>query len=205
MTKEYVFWGTCVDSVGDLIDEMVDDDISREVTYNTMLQNCDGMLERAMDLGYERSSRCGSGLTLKGDWHVSYHKSFYCGAPCYYFDYSGIEQIWILHGWEELVQLCEQKSREEDRRNRRDRISLLASSWRPQDNPELLVGGRADGLIPADFDPVQLLAGIKVELEHTNEWRVAREITMDHLAERDDYYILLETIDPHHNPVARYR
>lgn len=202
MSKDYVFWTTCVGSVGSLIDEMVDDDISREVTYETMLKHCDGMLETAMSLGYERSKA--QGLTIKDDFQVSFHKSFYAGAPCYYFDYSRIEHIWILRGWDELVRFCERKEREEDRRNRRDRVSLLAS-LRPKDNPELLISGRGDGLIPADFDPAALLAGIKVELEHTNSWQLAREIAMDHLAERDDYYILLEAIDPHHNPVARYR
>lgn len=63
---------------------------------------------------------------------------------------------------------------------------------------ELIPGGRAAGLSPLDFDPIQLQSGIEVEMEHTDDWRVAQEIAMDHLTEDSDYYIKLETIDPHH-------
>lgn len=34
----------------------------------------------------------------------------------------------------------------------------------------------------------QLQVGIQVELEHTNNISVAKEIALDHLAERPDYY-----------------
>lgn len=37
--------------------------------------------------------------------------------------------------------------------------------------------------------------GIKVEMEHTNDVEIAREIALDHLAERVDYYELLDKVE----------
>ncbi len=51
-----------------------------------------------------------------------------------------------------------------------------------------LRGGRADGRVPADFDPQQLAVGIQIELEHTRDRALAQEIAMDHLAEDLRYY-----------------
>lgn len=62
---------------------------------------------------------------------------------------------------------------------------------------DVLTGGRADHLQPSDFDLTQLQAGTNVELEHTDDVAIAREIAMDHLAEDEDYYIKLAAIDPH--------
>ena len=52
--------------------------------------------------------------------------------------------------------------------------------------------GLADkkGITVADVDPEQLAIGIQVELEHTGDLATATEIALDHLAERDDYYIV---------------
>lgn len=58
--------------------------------------------------------------------------------------------------------------------------------------PEALVGGRAAGMRPEDFDPVELRRGTEHELEHTGDERVAQEIAMDHLAEDPLYYRKLE-------------
>jgi hypothetical protein len=191
--RDYVFWTNCVNSVGELINEMVDDDVSKDVTYETMLAHADGMLEKADELGYDRRSNQGAGVTLKNDWAVSFHKSFYCGVPCYYFVYSGIEYIWIQKGREREVQACE----EEARAIAPPPTSLLAR--------DLIPGGRAAGRSPADFDQEQLQRGIRVELEHVdpsdpNGWDIAREIAMDHLAEDPDYYHKLAIIDPHDEP-----
>jgi len=56
-------------------------------------------------------------------------------------------------------------------------------------------GGLADKKKPSDFDPEALRAGIKVEMEHTNDRTTAREIAMDHLAEDPAYYRKLKTIE----------
>jgi hypothetical protein len=53
---------------------------------------------------------------------------------------------------------------------------------------ERIAGGRAAGRSPSEFDAASLAQGIAVELEHTRSRAVAREIAMDHLAERPDYY-----------------
>jgi len=52
---------------------------------------------------------------------------------------------------------------------------------------DLLPGGLAQGMSPRDFDPKQLRIGTEVELEHTPDRRIAREIAMDHLAEHSAY------------------
>ena len=56
-------------------------------------------------------------------------------------------------------------------------------------------GGLADDKTPSDFDAAKLAAGIKVELEHTDDEDVAREIAMDHLTEDANYYKKLKTIE----------
>lgn len=58
-----------------------------------------------------------------------------------------------------------------------------------------LAGGLADDKTPGDFDEKQLEAGIKVEMEHTNDKKLAREIAMDHLTEDKDYYKKLKEIE----------
>ncbi|MBI4525590.1 MAG: hypothetical protein HY695_17465 [Deltaproteobacteria bacterium] len=49
-------------------------------------------------------------------------------------------------------------------------------------------GGMADKKTITDYDLEQLLAGIKVEMEHTTNGVVALELAMDHLQRIPDYY-----------------
>lgn len=49
-------------------------------------------------------------------------------------------------------------------------------------------GGVADNMTPELFDQEQLAIGTMLELEHTDDPELAREIAMDHLAEDPDYY-----------------
>lgn len=42
------------------------------------------------------------------------------------------------------------------------------------------------------FIEEQLIEGIKIESEHTNSEKVAREIALDHLKEKADYYTALK-------------
>ncbi|MEJ5227098.1 DUF5661 family protein [Thermodesulfovibrio sp.] len=56
---------------------------------------------------------------------------------------------------------------------------------------ERLKGGKADGKKITKYDLNQLLMGIKVELEHTNDRMTALEIATDHLEEFPDYYTRL--------------
>ena len=52
---------------------------------------------------------------------------------------------------------------------------------------ELIPGGLASKT-NRKFDPEQLQKGIKVEMEHTTDPRIAREIATDHLTENPQYY-----------------
>lgn len=92
--KAFCYETCCVHADGDDINEMRDDDRMLDVTYETMLRNCRGLLEWAQDHGYELRENIGSGLTLRNDWSVGYHKSFYQGRRCYYLVWSAIEWIW---------------------------------------------------------------------------------------------------------------
>jgi len=58
-----------------------------------------------------------------------------------------------------------------------------------------LTGGLADSKKPSDFDSKALAEGIKVEMEHTNDKKIAEEIAMDHLTEDEEYYKKLKTIE----------
>lgn len=58
-----------------------------------------------------------------------------------------------------------------------------------------LPGGIADDKTPKDFDPAALAKGIKVELEHTSDRRIALEVAMDHLTEDKAYYDKLEKME----------
>jgi hypothetical protein len=65
----------------------------------------------------------------------------------------------------------------------------------------MIPGGLAEGIPDRAFDPEQLAMGIEVELEHTNDRRLAEEIARDHLAEQirkglpQDYYTRLAEME----------
>ena len=58
-------------------------------------------------------------------------------------------------------------------------------------------GGLAEkaGFTIDDADPDQLVIGIKIEMEHTDDPKVATEIALDHLSEHPRYYIALEAME----------
>lgn len=58
-----------------------------------------------------------------------------------------------------------------------------------------LPGGLGDNAQVADFSPEQVSAGLKVEMEHTNDPKIALEIVLDHLTEDSEYYTKLATIE----------
>lgn len=67
---------------------------------------------------------------------------------------------------------------------------LKDTSWKDAIN-----GGLADNKNPKDFNPKSLEKGMKVEMEHTNDPKIAIEIAMDHLTEDPNYYEKLELIE----------
>ena len=81
---------------GEAIGAMVDQ--ATEIRRRTFRQHVDldSLREVEESLGYERfPSR---GMTMAGDWHVSYHKSVFRGVPCVYFRHSAIEYIFTEAG-----------------------------------------------------------------------------------------------------------
>ncbi len=56
-------------------------------------------------------------------------------------------------------------------------------------------GGLASGMPDSAFDPEQLRAGIEVELEHTTDKAIAKEIAKDHLKEDPKYYTKLQKME----------
>lgn len=48
------------------------------------------------------------------------------------------------------------------------------------------------GVTTSDVDQAELAKGTSVEMEHTSDPKFARQIALDHLAERPDYYDMLE-------------
>lgn len=64
-----------------------------------------------------------------------------------------------------------------------------------EDHKDNIPGGLADKNQPEDFDAEQLEMGIKVEMEHTDDPDIAREIAMDHLKEHPNYYSGLEKME----------
>lgn len=56
------------------------------------------------------------------------------------------------------------------------------------EDDEALEGGLGDGAEPMEFPPQEILKGMEVEMEHTDDPKIALEITMDHLTEDPQYY-----------------
>ena len=58
-----------------------------------------------------------------------------------------------------------------------------------------LEGGLGDNKDMSNFCPKQLAMGLEVEMEHTDDPKVALEIVMDHLTELPDYYTHLDKME----------
>jgi hypothetical protein len=94
MPKKYSYIGCCVDLPGERISDMVDR--ARDITYRTFMGHVDRERVATLFSYYDWPGRPQeSGLTLKRDWHVSYHKSHYRGLPCYFLQHSGIEYVFV--------------------------------------------------------------------------------------------------------------
>ena len=83
----------------------------------------------------------------------------------------------------------------------RDQVSVAPNPTRR--NPK---GGLHEGHELSEFDFDSVAKGQRIEMEHTDEPSVAREIAMDHLVEDPDYYEKLEKCFPKehikHNPTS---
>lgn len=61
--------------------------------------------------------------------------------------------------------------------------SSFEETWK-----EKIPGGRAAGRSPSSFDKKELNRGIREEMEHTTDVKIATEIAMDHIADNPSYY-----------------
>jgi hypothetical protein len=89
--RKFQYLTNCVGSDGPSITAMQEQ--SREVTRKTFQRHVEGLSEIEQRFGYFQHPS--QGLTMKNDWHVRYYKSVYRGRPCYYFDHSRIEYIFV--------------------------------------------------------------------------------------------------------------
>jgi hypothetical protein len=72
-----------------------------------------------------------------------------------------------------------------------DEIEQIAQD--KEEAGEMIPGGNGEGKSPSEFSPDQILMGMKVEMEHSDDPMYALEITMDHLAEDPEYYTEKDT------------
>jgi hypothetical protein len=72
-----------------------------------------------------------------------------------------------------------------------DNIDQLAQDKEQQG--ELIPGGKGEGKSPMEFSQEQILMGLKVEMEHSDDPMYALEITLDHLTEDPEYYTTKDT------------
>jgi len=156
--RDYSYLTSCVESTGQLINEMRDDDLRREVTYETMLKHCD-LLDWSLEHGYELRTSSGHGLTLKNDWSVSYYKSFYCGVPCYFLVWSAIEYIWIKNGLEHEVRDCEEDVRVSEQQRQRDQ--RIERRWKSLQAMRYVQPGTGDATGWSDLDRTDQEQGIE--------------------------------------------
>jgi hypothetical protein len=70
-------------------------------------------------------------------------------------------------------------------------LSAIALSVRGKQWKDQIRGGLADKRKPSDFNQRSLKKGIKTEMEHTKNRKIATEIAMDHLIEHLNYYNVL--------------
>ena len=60
---------------------------------------------------------------------------------------------------------------------------------------DMIPGGLADKTPPSRFNPKAVAKGQKVEMEHTSNPTVAKEIARDHLSESGKYYDYLAKME----------
>lgn len=79
-------------------------------------------------------------------------------------------------------------------RNRNNKRALKQHMLQAQEKSDCVCLGKTSkkaGKKEKDFDKKSIAAGVKVELEHTDDIEIAKRIAMDHLTEDKDYYVKL--------------
>ena len=90
--KRYRYEVDCIhvqnaESIGKMVDQ------GKQVTYQTFIKNVSVNEIAEMFPYYEWGPGAKAGLRIKDDFAVSYYKSSYEGAPCYYMEHSAIEYV----------------------------------------------------------------------------------------------------------------
>lgn len=83
----------CVGSTAEAITPMVEAAV--DITRRNFREHVDpqNLREIERQLGY--APYRSRGLTMAGDYHVSYHRSTFCGKPCFFFRWSAIEHVFV--------------------------------------------------------------------------------------------------------------
>lgn len=102
--------------------------------------------------------------------------------------------------------IIEDKIMHEDANTMRPDVEFTSvTNAKTVDRPKLSLSG-PDPRPDSDYDPEQLHEGIKVEMEHTDDSRVAAKIAKDHLEEDARYYThLIEMEEKHKNDEVKGR
>jgi len=74
-----------------------------------------------------------------------------------------------------------------------DKVTKLAKD--KEEVGDLISGGLADNKSPLKYDPDQVLMGMEIEMEHTDNPMIALEISIDHLQENPKYYDYLDKME----------
>jgi hypothetical protein len=106
--KPYAYATCCVAADGQEIMDMVDQ--AQTISYETFFRNVplsEVLASGIAGIYYWTPAQCVAAgvpyeeikgnypLTMKKDWHISYHRSVYQGRPCLYFVHSAIEYIFV--------------------------------------------------------------------------------------------------------------
>lgn len=98
----------------------------------------------------------------------------------------------MFAGHSQILEEAEGRSAKEAGQMRFDHINTERVARMAADQ---LPGGLADEKGDAEFPPAALAEGQRVEMEHTDDPQLAREIAKDHLTEREDYYERLKQVE----------
>lgn len=95
--QQYKYYNNCVSwprydvaregGLSDMIDDAID------ITRQTFLKHVDRNDLENIEVSLCYSKHYSQGLTMAGDWHVSYHRSKLHGKRVYYFAHSAIEYV----------------------------------------------------------------------------------------------------------------
>ncbi len=68
-------------------------------------------------------------------------------------------------------------------------------NWYKKAKKPEIPGGIADNRLDSDFDQKELNNGTNIELEHTNNRELSKDIAKDHLEEFPNYYTELKKME----------